>query len=106
MKKSPINVADFLPLGTKVLVEPDFAKDKSSQIVLPDTVERPKLSPFGTVIAVGPDCRLPNGEWYEAQVQPGDRICVSSWQAQPIEVQGKPMVIIESAYLCGIIKDA
>lgn len=103
MKKSPLNVAGFTPLDAKVLVEPDSAKNSS--ILIPDSSKENYLLPFGTVRAVGPG-RWDFGHFQAMDLSVGDRVQVSQWHGQAVELNGQMMICMERVFIIGKIIDA
>lgn len=99
---SKINVASFTPRDNLILIEPDFAKNTS--IIIPENVKAP-LSPFGTVVAVGPGRLLENGERAHHGLFPGNRVQVHGWAGQPVEIKGRAMLCCDANYVIGIIED-
>lgn len=104
MKKSPLNVAKFTPLDSKVLVKVDGTEN--SAIIVPENVKDKYLTPFGTVIAAGPGRTTEHGAFIPMDLIPGDRIQVAEWQGQAVEVNGQIMICMERAFIIGKIVEA
>lgn len=103
MKKSPVNVAKFTPLDSKILIEPDSAKNSS--ILIPDNAKSDYLLPFGTVRAVGPGRHTEHGAFIAMDLSVGDRVQVSQWNGQAVEVNGQMMICMERVFVAGLIVD-
>lgn len=101
-----LNVKSFTPTGTKVVILPDFIKETKSGLIIPDTVKQDTLSPFGTIISVGPGRQTENGGFHYVPFSPGQYVQVMSWRGQPIEVNGEAYLCTDYEVIIGIVEKA
>jgi chaperonin GroES len=80
------------PLGDRVVVIPDLAKEESDGgVFLPDTAkENPEE---GTVVAIGTGRVLDNGDLMPIQVAVGDRVVFSRYAGSDIKLGKKRFLL-------------
>lgn len=80
------------PLGDRVVVVPDLAKDESDGgVVIPDIAkEKPEE---GTVVAVGQGRVLDNGDLMPVQLAIGDRVVFSRYAGSDIKLGQKRFLL-------------
>ena len=86
------------PLDDRILLEPLEANDRTpSGLYIPDTAkEKPRM---GLVIAVGTD------EDLQSKVKQGNRVLVSTYSGDEIDVNGKPLRIVQRSDILAVIED-
>jgi len=84
----------YLPLGDRVIVEPEEAEQKTkSGIVLPDTAQEKPQS--GIVISVGPGRVTDDGKAIPVNLEKGDRVLFAKYGGTEIKVEGKEYMILK-----------
>ncbi len=82
------------PLGSRVLVKPSEAEEKSTGgIILPETAQEQPAE--GKVIAVGPGRILDDGERQEISVSEGDVVIYKKFGGTDVTVDGEDYVLVE-----------
>ncbi len=71
-------IKNLRPTGSRILVRPDKAKEKTKYgVLIPDnSKEKPST---GTVVKIGPGLLLENGKIVPSQVSVGDRVLFSQY---------------------------
>jgi chaperonin GroES len=84
---------NFKPLGDRVVVEREEAKDKTAGgIVLPDTAkDKPQK---GKVLAVGDGRITKDGKRRELQVKVGDQVLFTSYAGDEFRIEGEKKVLL------------
>src|SRR5262245_28573299 len=97
------DVANFRPLGDRVLVKRVKEEEKSKGgIIIPDTAkEKPQE---GEVVAVGPGTRDEDGERVALDVEVGDRILFGKWSGTEVTVDGEELLIMKESDILGVIE--
>ena len=90
------------PLGERVVIEVAEGDVKTaSGIVLADTAkEKPQM---GTVIAVGADKVLDNGERAALEVKAGDQVVFSKYSGSEVKVDDKEYLIVRESDILAIL---
>lgn len=90
------------PLEDRIVIKPAEQETKTaSGIYLPESSkERPVR---GTVIAVGPGKRLPNGKRVEPSVKKGDSVVYAKYMGSEVEFKGEQLLILEEKHILGIV---
>jgi chaperonin GroES len=93
------------PLGDRVVIMPDEALEKSrGGILLPDKArERPAR---GTVLAVGPGKRLPDGGRAPVDLKPGLRVLYGRYAGSDVELAGETVVVIREEDVHAVLDPA
>lgn len=97
-------VTEFEPLGDRILIEPDGAKDKTeSGLYIPDMAkDRPQQ---GTVVKVGPGKYDPQTQsLIPMRVEVGDRVMYAKFSGTDIRLDDVPYLITTEQDIFGIIK--
>jgi chaperonin GroES len=89
------------PLGSRVLVEPSSAEEKSAGgIYLPEKAqEKPRE---GKVVAVGPGKIMENGEREPMPVAVGDIVVYQQYGGSEIKVDNKEYLLIDQGSLLAV----
>jgi chaperonin GroES len=97
------NVANFRPLGDRVLVKRVKEEEKTKGgIIIPDTAkEKPQE---GEVIAVGPGARDEDGERVKMDLEVGDRILFGKWSGTEVTVDGEELLIMKESDVMGVLE--
>ncbi len=100
--KKETNVANFRPLGDRVLVKRVKEEEKTKGgIIIPDTAkEKPQE---GEVIAVGPGARDEDGERIKMDLEVGDRILFGKWSGTEVTVDGQELLIMKESDVMGVM---
>ena len=90
------------PLGDRVVVERETAKDKTAGgIVLPDSAkEKPRE---GLVIAVGEGRLTDDGQRIAVAVKPKDRVIFSSYAGTEVKFEGKDYLIVREDEILAVV---
>jgi chaperonin GroES len=90
------------PMGDRVLVEREEAKDKTSGgIVLPDTAkDKPQK---GKVLEVGDGRLTKDGKRRELQVKVGDHILFQTYAGEEIKLQGEKILLMREDDILAVI---
>lgn len=94
----------LVPLGDRVVVEPDEDQDMRtpSGLVIPDTAkEKPQM---GKVIAVGPGRRNDDGERVAPDVSEGDKVLYSKYGGTEVKVDGTDYLVLSANDLLAVVK--
>jgi chaperonin GroES len=104
LKQEEIPVANFRPLGDRVLVKRVKEDEKSKGgIIIPDTAqEKPQE---GEVIAVGPGARDEDGERIAMDVKVGDRILFGKWSGTEVKLDGEELLIMKESDIMGVVEN-
>jgi chaperonin GroES len=97
------DVANFRPLGDRVLVKRVKEEEKSKGgIIIPDTAkEKPQE---GEVVAVGPGGRDEDGERIALDVEVGDRVLFGKWSGSEVTVDGDELLIMKESDILGVLE--
>ena len=100
--KKETNVANFRPLGDRVLVKRVKEEEKTKGgIIIPDTAkEKPQE---GEVVAVGPGARDEDGERIKMDLEVGDRILFGKWSGTEVTVDGEELLIMKESDVMGVL---
>lgn len=92
------------PLNGYILIEPLAGETTTpSGIVLPDTAqEKPS---YGTVVAVGSDQVLPNGQVLYSPVIVGEKVVYKKWGGDEMKIKGKEYKLVRFDDLMAILED-
>jgi chaperonin GroES len=91
------------PLFNYVLVKP-LQQDKTtpSGIVLPETAkEKPQV---GTVMAVGPGERNPEGKVIPMSIKVGENVLYKKWGGNEVKVENEEWLLIEEKDVMAVVK--
>ena len=91
----------FKPLGDRVLVKPEEAKDKKSPggIIIPDTAkEKPE---YGVVIAVGPGKRNEHNIVVPISVEVGDMVMFSKYGYDEVKINDEEYYVVSESNIIG-----
>jgi chaperonin GroES len=101
--KKETNVANFRPLGDRVLVKRVKEEEKTKGgIIIPDTAkEKPQE---GEVVAVGPGARDEDGERIKMDLEVGDRILFGKWSGTEVTVDGEELLIMKESDVMGVLE--
>jgi chaperonin GroES len=90
------------PLGDRVVVEREEAKDRTAGgIVLPDTAkDKPQM---GMVIAIGDGRITKDGKRRELQVKVGDNILFTSYAGEEIKLQDEKVLLMREDDILAVI---
>lgn len=90
------------PLGDRVVVEREVAKDKTSGgIVLPDTAkDKPQK---GKVIAVGDGRITKDGKRRELQVKVGDQVLFTSYAGEEFKLDENKVLLMREDDILAVI---
>lgn len=87
-----------------VLVEPSAAETKTtSGLYLPETVQEKPAQ--GTVVAVGDDFYLPNGNVVKSPVSVGQKVVYKKWGGDEIKLSGVEYKLVKFEDLMAIIEE-
>ncbi|HEY4519636.1 MAG TPA: co-chaperone GroES [Candidatus Paceibacterota bacterium] len=95
---------NFRPLGDRVLVKPEEAKDKKSPggIIIPDTAkEKPE---HGIVVAVGMGKRSENNTLIPMSVKVGDRVMFSKYGYDEVKINDEEYYVVSESNILAVIK--
>jgi chaperonin GroES len=97
------NVANFRPLGDRVLVKRVKEEEKTKGgIIIPDTAqEKPQE---GEVVAVGPGARDEDGERIKMDLEVGDRVLFGKWSGTEVKVDGEELLIMKESDVMGVLE--
>ena len=95
------------PLGSRVLVEPETAKEEDgkmtdSGIYIPQSGDKEKPE-RGMVIAVGLG-EYDDGELVPMRVKPGDKVMFSRYGYDEVKIDGKEYFIIKEENILAVMK--
>jgi len=95
--------AKLKPLGGRVLVEPLEEKETvKGGIIIPDTAkERPSQ---GRIVALGTGKRDDKGNKIPFEVKEGDRVLLSKYGGQEIEVHEKQYKVFEADEILAVVE--
>jgi len=96
----------FRPIQDQVLVRREnenFEKVSPGGIVIPDIYR--KVSLFGTVEAVGPGKRNKKGERLPVSVRVGDKVVLSIYNGQLIQIDGVDYNVVHEFELDGVVEE-
>ena len=102
---STVTKEKIRPLGNKIVVKRDEAKERSrGGIIFPDAgKEKPRL---GTVISAGPgEICVATGKPVALEVKDGDRIIFSSYAGTEVKLEGEPYLVIDSGDVLAVIEE-
>ena len=103
-KKKNSELADFEPLGDRILVLLDEAQKVSDGgILIPDTAQH-LATTKGEVIAVGPGRLFDDGTRNTINVAIGDRVLISKYGTSNITLDGKDCVITDESQVYARLK--
>ncbi|MCE2526854.1 MAG: co-chaperone GroES [Actinomycetia bacterium] len=94
----------LVPLGDRVVVEPDEDQDMRtpSGLVIPDTAkEKPQM---GKVVAVGPGRRNDDGERTPVDVGEGDKVLYSKYGGTEVKIDGIEYLVLSANDLLAVVK--
>ena len=94
----------FQPLGDRVLVKQEEAKDKKSPggIIIPDTAkEKPEC---GIVVAVGPGKRNEHNILVPISVEVGDMVMFAKYGYDEVKVGDEEYYVVSESNIVGVIK--
>jgi chaperonin GroES len=93
------------PLGDRVIIMPDEAPGQSKGgILLPEKArERPAR---GTVLAVGPGKRLPDGGRAKVDLKPGLRVLYGRYAGSDVELAGETVVVVREEDVHAVLDPA
>ncbi|ETZ07447.1 10 kDa chaperonin [Holospora obtusa F1] len=92
----------FKPLGDRILVKRVEAEERTSGgIVIPDTAKEKPIE--GTVIAVGPGARDPQGNLIALEVKQGDRVLFGKWSGTEVKLSGEDYIVMKESDVFGTI---
>lgn len=95
-------MANFKPLGDKVVVKLVEAEDKtSSGIYLPDSAK--KKPQEGEVVAVGSGRVLDSGERNTLTVKVGDRVLFSKYGGNEVTLEGQDFTILDEDQIYAVL---
>ncbi|MGD0649911.1 MAG: co-chaperone GroES [Verrucomicrobiia bacterium] len=91
------------PLGDRVLVQLiEKEEAKKGGIIIPDSAkEKPQV---GRVIALGTGKRDEDGKLIPFEVKKGDRVFVSKYLSNPIDLESKEYYLVPQDDILGIIE--
>src|SRR5687768_320261 len=103
-KTSSNNTLGIRPLNGYILIEPLAGETTTpSGIVLPDSAqEKPS---YGTVVAIGGDQVLPNGQVLYSPVTVGEKVVYKKWGGDEMKVKGKEYKLVRFDDLMAILED-
>jgi chaperonin GroES len=91
------------PLMGYLLVEPLAAETTTlSGIVLPESAQEKPAQ--GTVLAIGPDIVLGNGQLIMSPVQIGDKVVYKKWGGDEIKIHGVEYKLVKFEDLMGVLE--
>lgn len=103
VKNNIISKLSIKPLMGYILVEPSEAESKTaSGIILPESAQEKPAT--GSVIAVGDDFILPNGQVLKAPVSVGQTVVYKKWGGDEIKVAGKELKLVKFEDLMAILE--
>ena len=90
------------PLADRVLIQPIEAEESTyGNIVVPDMgKDRPD---FGNVLAVGPGRYDNNGNLVPVRVKVGQKVIMTKYGANTVEIEGEEYVLASETEILGII---
>ena len=94
----------LVPLGDRVVVEPDEDQDMRtpSGLVIPDTAkEKPQM---GKVVAVGPGRRNDDGERMQPDVSEGDKVLYSKYGGTEVKIDGIEYLVLSANDLLAVVE--
>lgn len=92
------------PTQDRVVIKPD-TENQSSTIIIPHAAQ--KFGTRGTIVAVGPGFRYPDGKIYGMDLKPGDRVLFSKMHLFPFKENDVEYVLTkEDGVLCKLEADA
>ena len=95
---------NFVPLGDRIIVSrdvPEGEKKTDGGILIPESAQH--VENIGTVIAVGPGPRTPEGGYVTPVVKVGDRIMFSGMSACEIWIDGTEYLNMSEQGVLGLI---
>lgn len=93
MKQAGLHRDNIIPIGPRVLIEPDEPVTKVGQIVIPDKAQKPPAR--GTVIAIGEFGSDSEGEPY-MPVAAGETVIYSQYSGHEIKTDDNVTLILMS----------
>ena len=92
------------PLHDRVVVKRTDADTKTaSGLIIPDNVaEKPDQ---GTVVAVGPGKRNPNGDVIPMSVNVNDRVLFGKFAGQQVKIKGEEVLILTEEEIYAVIEE-
>lgn len=91
------------PLGDRVLIKVlETEEITASGIVLPDSAKEKKAE--GEVVAVGPGRRDDNGQIVPLEVKVGDRVLISKYGGDDVELEGVEYKIVKEDDVLAVVK--
>jgi len=92
------------PLHDRVVVKRENADTKTaSGLIIPDNVaEKPDQ---GTVVAVGPGKRNPNGDVIPMSVNVNDRVLFGKFAGQQVKIKGEEVLILTEEEIYAVIEE-
>jgi chaperonin GroES len=92
------------PLHDRVVVKRENADTKTaSGLIIPDNAtEKPDQ---GTVVAVGPGKRNPNGDVIPMSVNVNDRVLFGKFAGQQVKIKGEEVLILTEEEIYAVIEE-
>lgn len=92
------------PLHDRVVVKRTDAETKTATgLIIPDNVaEKPDQ---GTVVAVGPGRRTPEGTLIPTSVSVGDRVLFGKFAGQQVKIKGEEVLILSEDEIYAVIEE-
>ena len=97
------------PLGDRVLVRPSKADDRKGELFIPEIARDTPME--GTVIACGPNVRVPISERQEyggtvtETLKPGDLVLYGQYAGHEVRVNDEALLMLKLDDVEGVIED-
>lgn len=85
-----------IPLGTKVIVEPDMVNKDTGLELPPGMKQEDKYKPTVNVISLGAECKRP--------IKPGDHVMLSKHGIATFEAVSDGMFAVDEGFILAILK--
>ena len=93
---------NFKPLYDRVVIDPEIKDEKSSGIVLPETLQG--KSQIGVVVAVG-DGENFDGCECKMKVEIGNKILFEKYAGTELKLNGKTYIVLRQIDIIGVFSD-
>lgn len=103
MSTLTLNVSTVSPLGDRVFLKVNRAKEKTAGgILMPDTAqEKPQV---GEVVSVGPGLKSGNGSFVPIDVQVGDQVLYAKYSGTDIKLGNEDYVLTKAQDILAVVK--
>ncbi|GAB5362873.1 hypothetical protein AAMO2058_000835700 [Amorphochlora amoebiformis] len=96
-------VGKFMPLFNRVLVQKAAIETKTATgLLLPESAQ--KALNQGTIVAVGPGMRTPEGNKIPVELKVGDEVLLPEYGGQKVKIGEEDFVLYQDNDILGVMK--